>query len=124
MGEAEQHHDEMMARIIAEHNAQNRLQDGAPVTKAILDCALEEWKMARDKAAHEQLVWAGVLQSHAGLIESLRVNGHTKAAAEEAFRQISIGHQEALVAAWKHMDVLCCAYQALLERFEAEQGLA
>lgn len=124
MDEAQQHHQEMMARILAEKNAQNRLQDGAPVTKAILDTALDEWKMARDKAAHEQVAWAGVLQSHAVLIESLRVNGHTKAAAEEAFRQISTGHQEALVAAWKHMDVLCCAYQALLERFEAEQGVA
>lgn len=41
MDEAQQHHQEMMARILAEQNAQNRLQDGAPVTKAILDSALD-----------------------------------------------------------------------------------
>ncbi len=122
MNEAEENHQELMGRILAEADAKGRLSNVAPVTKADMDSALEAWNIAREKATHEQMAWASVLQSHKVLIESFRANGHTRAAAENAFRQISTGHQEALMAAWKHMDVCCRAYLELQERFKAEQG--
>ncbi|NMG29584.1 hypothetical protein [Aromatoleum evansii] len=121
MDDAQANHNELLDRLLAEPIVQSKPSQGGPVTKSDLDNALEAWNVARETAAHEQIAWAGVLQSHATLIESFRTSGHSRGASEEAFRRISTGHQEALVAAWKHMDALCHAYQELLARFDKDR---
>ncbi len=90
------------------------------ITKNQLDQALEAWRVARERALHEQIAWDEILKNHKSLIDSLRNSGHTWSQANAEFENISNYHRDSLLQAWEAMDERCKEYQDLLKRFQAQ----
>jgi hypothetical protein len=101
--------------------ARNSRQLATPVvTKAQLDTALAAWEVARDRAMHEHQAWGLLMQSHSGLISSLRASGHSWDQADAEFKRISEAHRSSLLSALTDMDEKCRAYQELLAASRAQ----